>query len=177
MFWSTPKSRRKFAQPVRRSVFLQVEALEDRTVPSGSTLLSTDPNPFALPHAALVGPANAGTPAPSIISSSAISSASVSQTASSALVTLHLNPIDLKLLGLEVKTSPITITISTQPGQGQLLGNLLNTVNSLVDLNQASQSLNTVLASTVNLLNSSTLSVIGAAPALYRPPPRQRRPC
>ena len=79
------------------------------------------------------------------------------------MATLTLKPIDLNLLGLEVKTSPITVTISTQPGNGQLLGNLLHTATSLVNLQQASTALNRVLGSTVNLLNSASLSSAGWA--------------
>jgi hypothetical protein len=78
-----------------------------------------------------------------------------------ALATVVLPPIDLDLLGLEVRTSPITITISTERGVGNLLGNLLNTASTLVDLKGASNALNTVLDSTVDLLNSATLNITG----------------
>jgi hypothetical protein len=78
-----------------------------------------------------------------------------------ALATVQLKPLDLNLLGLEVQTSPITITVSTTQGNGQLLGNLLTSVSSLVNLNSASNALNTVLGSTVDLLNSASLSVTG----------------
>lgn len=50
---------------------------------------------------------------------------------------MTLDPIDLKLLGLEVKlyvqdaTSPLTVTVSAQPGSGELLGNLLSNVAGL----------------------------------------------
>src|SRR4029078_5876340 len=44
---------------------------------------------------------------------------------------------------------------------GKLLGNLLSTVNTLVDFSGTSSALNTVLKSTVNLLNSATLNVSG----------------
>jgi hypothetical protein len=78
-----------------------------------------------------------------------------------ALATIVLPPVNLDLLGLDVNTSPITITVSSTSGDGKLLGNLLNTVNTLVDLNGASSALNTVLKSTVNLVNSASLSVNG----------------
>ena len=72
-------------------------------------------------------------------------------------------PINLNLLGLEVRTSPITVTISTEPGDGKLLGNVLQSVSSLVDLGEASDALNEVLGSTVDLLNTANLSVdVGA---------------
>jgi len=41
------------------------------------------------------------------------------------VLNLHLGPINLNLLGLEVKTSEICLNISAQKGPGNLLGNLL----------------------------------------------------
>jgi hypothetical protein len=80
---------------------------------------------------------------------------------SNSLAVVQLKPIDLNLLGLEVQTSPITLTVSTERGDGKLLGNLLTTVSSLVDLNSASNALNSVLGSTVDLLNSAGMAVSG----------------
>jgi len=42
------------------------------------------------------------------------------------ILNLHLGPIDLNVLGLQVKTSEICLNISAQPGPGNLLGNLLS---------------------------------------------------
>src|SRR5438270_886224 len=42
-----------------------------------------------------------------------------------ALITLTLKPLDIDLLGLKVQSSPITVTISAEAGDGLLLGNLL----------------------------------------------------
>ncbi len=87
------------------------------------------------------------------------------------ILNLTLNPLDLNLLGLEVKlygqdpTSPVTVTVSAQPGSGQLLGNLLTTVAGLVNLQGASNGLDTVLNSVVSLANQSTLSVNGQTPS------------
>jgi hypothetical protein len=78
-----------------------------------------------------------------------------------ALTTLVLPPVDIDLLGLEVRTSPITVNISATRGDGNLLGNLLSTVTTLVDIGEASRALNTVLDSTVDLLNSATLNISG----------------
>jgi len=48
------------------------------------------------------------------------------------ILDLTLGPIDLNLLGLEVKTSPICLDITAIPGSGNLLGNLLSGIaNSL----------------------------------------------
>ena len=38
------------------------------------------------------------------------------------LLTINLKPMDLNLLGLEVQTDPIVVTISAQAGDGKLLG-------------------------------------------------------
>jgi hypothetical protein len=76
-----------------------------------------------------------------------------------ALATIHLPPINLDLLGVEINTSPITVHLSSEQGDGKLLGNLLNTASTLVDLDGASQALNTVLDSTVDLLNSADLLI------------------
>src|SRR5205085_6499027 len=62
-----------------------------------------------------------------------------------ALVTIHLPPINLDLLGVEINTSPITVRLSSEQGDGKLLGNLPNTASTLVDPDGASQALNTVL--------------------------------
>ena len=78
-----------------------------------------------------------------------------------ALTTVVLPPLNLDLLGLEVRTSPITVTISANRGDGNLLGNLLTTVSTLVDLDGASAAINTVLDSTVDLLNSVDLNITG----------------
>ena len=79
--------------------------------------------------------------------------------ATESLTTLVLPPLNLDLLGLEVRTSPITIDVSTNSGDGKLLGNLLNTVSTLVDLDSASSAINEVLDSTVDLLNSVDLAI------------------
>jgi hypothetical protein len=78
-----------------------------------------------------------------------------------AIASVVLPPINLDLLGLEIRTSPITVHVSTNDGNGKLLGNLLHTVSTLVDLKGASNALNQVLGSTVDLLNSAQLNVSG----------------
>jgi len=45
--------------------------------------------------------------------------------AATPILNLHLGPIDLNVLGLQVKTSEICLNVSAQPGPGNLLGNLL----------------------------------------------------
>jgi hypothetical protein len=55
------------------------------------------------------------------------------QGAPSGTVVLDLGPIDLNVLGLEVKTSPICLDITAIPGSGHLLGNLLSDVANLLN--------------------------------------------
>src|SRR5947209_2346694 len=49
------------------------------------------------------------------------------------ILNLHIDPIHLSLLGLNVDTSAICVDISAQPGPGNLLGNLLSNVAHLLD--------------------------------------------
>jgi hypothetical protein len=56
-----------------------------------------------------------------------------SATATTQILNLHVAPIDLNLLGLEVKTSEICLNISATSGNGNLLGNLLTDIAHLLD--------------------------------------------
>lgn len=83
----------------------------------------------------------------------------------SQLITLEIPPLDINLLGLQVKTEgTITVTVSAQPGEGKLLGNLLTTVSNLINLEGVNNALNTVLDSVVGLVNSVDLTVDGILP-------------
>lgn len=97
----------------------------------------------------------------STIAAKSVPPAAPTVLADPTLVTLTLNPIDVNLLGLEVKTSQIVVNISAQPGSGELLGNLLTTVANLVNLQAVNGALNNVLGNVVALVNSSSLSVSG----------------
>jgi len=54
-------------------------------------------------------------------------------TATTPILDLHIDPIHLSLLGLNVDTSAICVNISAQSGPGNLLGNLLTNVSHLLD--------------------------------------------
>ena len=56
---------------------------------------------------------------------------------------------------------------STEPGNGNLLGNLLGTVDSIIDVNQINAALNNVLGATVDLLNSVDLAVNGVGSGVF----------
>ncbi len=77
------------------------------------------------------------------------------------LLTLNLNPLDINLLGLRVQTNQIQVTVSAQPGQGELLGNVLTDASNLLNLQGVNNALNNVLGSVVTLLNSTSLSIAG----------------
>jgi hypothetical protein len=83
------------------------------------------------------------------------------------LATVTLKPLDLKLLGLEVQSSPITVTISAKSGDGKILGNLINSVAHNVSTSTATSALNNVLRQAVDLANSSNLSVDGINPGTF----------
>jgi hypothetical protein len=78
------------------------------------------------------------------------------------VVTLQLDPLNINLLGLQVQTSPITVTVSVETGSGQLLGNLLTVVSNLINLEGVNAALNNVLDSVVGLVNSATLEIDAA---------------
>ncbi|MBY0229061.1 MAG: hypothetical protein K2W96_07270 [Gemmataceae bacterium] len=76
-----------------------------------------------------------------------------------SLATVVLPALDLNLLGLRVQTSEIIVSVSADAGDGKLLGNLLTTASNLIDLQEAADALNEVLATAVGLLNSSDLGI------------------
>jgi hypothetical protein len=83
------------------------------------------------------------------------------------LVTLNLDPLNINLLGLQIETSPITVAVSVNTGDGQLLGNLLTVVANLVNLEGVNTALNNVLDNVVSLVNAATLVIdtaVGGGP-------------
>lgn len=83
----------------------------------------------------------------------------VLSTDTDSLATVVLPALDINLLGLRVQTSEIIISVAADAGAGQLLGNLLTTVSSLIDLQEAADALNEILSTTVGLLNTSDLGI------------------
>src|SRR5207253_9225063 len=75
------------------------------------------------------------------------------------VLNLIVKPLDINLLGVEVKTEQIQAIVTAQPGNGALLGNVLSTVSHLVNLQGVNGALNNVLDSVVTLLNSASLAV------------------
>jgi len=60
-------------------------------------------------------------------------STSPATTGDCPILNLHLGPIDLNVLGLQVKTSEICLNIDANSGSGKLLGNLLCGVSHALD--------------------------------------------
>lgn len=92
------------------------------------------------------------------------SSAASAASTSTPIVTLHLAPIDLNVLGLEVKTSEICLNVTAQSGTplGNLLGNIANSLNG------SGPSLGSILSSlTSDQLGSLTSLLNGAMGAVY----------
>jgi len=85
----------------------------------GSTPFSF-PLTFQLPTSSSSGSSGSSTSTGGTSTGSAAST-----TSSTPILTLHLDPIHLNLLGLKVDTSAICLDISAQSGSGNLLGNLL----------------------------------------------------
>jgi len=74
---------------------------------------------------------------------------------STPVLHLALDPIDLNLLGLEVKTSKICLDITAQSGPGNLLGNLVTDVANLLNGGSLLSGLtSTQLTGLTSILNS-----------------------
>jgi len=76
----------------------------------------------------LLGSTTTGTAAASTDATAAATPAGATD-----ILNLHLAPIHLDLLGLNVDTSAICLDVSAQPGPGNLLGNLLSSLTHLLD--------------------------------------------
>lgn len=170
-----------------RSILRALEILEDRTAPSISNFvplhsstvlvpqlapLSADPSLLRiLPAAANPGGSAVGIGAgdPSVVGSgpSRRLDHAPSPTAINPLVTVTLKALNINLLGLQIQSDPITVTITPTQGDGKLLGNVLTTVSSLLNVQEANTALNNVLAATVDLLNSVSLQVSGVGPESF----------
>src|SRR4029079_5420509 len=77
---------------------------------------------------------------------------------------LTVSPIDLNLLGLLLKTSPITVNGFAQTGDGNLLGHFLDSLLLTIDatpgnLTVLNQNLNDLLAKVIGVLNAASLTL------------------
>ena len=143
------RSQRENHRRVRQATcteFAEVaEFLEDRTLLSASPI-ATEDTTVAVPETAATA---------------------VADTSANELLTLNLDPLDVDLLGLQVQSSEITITVSAESGDGRLVGNLLNQVSSIVNLQEVNDALNNVLETVVELVNSVDLEVEGVGSGVF----------
>jgi len=105
-------------------------------------------------------------------------STSPSSTSDCPILNLHLAPINLNLLGLQVKTSEICLAVDASPGQGQLLGNLLCGLSHALDGGStlggalgtlSSTDLSTLTGGLTNLVNGALGSLTNPANATVLP--------
>jgi hypothetical protein len=83
---------------------------------------------------------------------------SAAQSATGNILHLSLGPVDLNLLGLEVSLDncaggPVTVDVGAQPGPGNLLGNLLNSLTHLLDGPANQHAINNALDRVANEIN------------------------
>jgi len=74
----------------------------------------------------------------------------------SDLVNLHLGPIDLNVLGLQVTTSEICLDVFAQRGGG-ILGDLLANINGLLSRNNPGNAVNALANNVLGILNGLNL--------------------
>ena len=135
------------------------EFLEDRTLLSASPVAIQDEASVA--NTVVADTASAGT------LTADTAATAVADTTANELLTLNLEPLDLDLLGLRVQSSAITVTVSAESGDGRLVGNLLNQVSSIVNLQEVNDALNNVLGTVVELVNSVDLEVEGVRVGVF----------
>jgi hypothetical protein len=68
------------------------------------------------------------------------------------ILSLHLGPIDLNLLGLRVRTNAIDALIEGVRGPGNLLGNLLCGITGILDPQAATPAAPSTLSQVLNAL-------------------------
>ena len=93
---------------------------------------------------------------------------------SDRILQLVVPPINLNLLGLNLKTDQINVNADAITGNGDLLGNvlttLLNTLNATPEnLTTLSNNINALLAKVVGVLNASSLTISDAAVGALAP--------
>ena len=106
--------------------------------------------------------------APSLPTPTATPTPTPTSTSSFQVLSLTVPPIDLNFLGLILQTSTIQVNATTDSGNGNLLGNLINDLLNSVhasqtDLNTINSDLDGVLDKVVGILNATTLSLPSGA--------------
>jgi hypothetical protein len=83
------------------------------------------------------------------------------QAAACNILHLVLGPLDLNLLGLTVHLNQVVLDVSAQPGNGNLLGNLLCAVANLLNGVNLGNILGTALGNTLTTLLNNLLTGLG----------------
>jgi hypothetical protein len=101
-------------------------------------------------------------------SSGPLSSPGSTTTATTPVLTLHVAPVTLNLMGATVTTSPIDLTLTAQSGQGLVLGNVVTDLANLFNPPLPKKlSLNDINSKLGNLLNQLNQQI----PNVGTPPP------
>jgi len=137
---------RLFAQPVRSPAGRKarpaqqvtqfrpvLEGLEDRVVPAAVPVLPLNITGVSVQNGALLAQGAVSGPLGTQPFTAPITVTASQAAASTPVLNLHLGPIDLNLLGLQVDTSQICLDITAQSGPGKLLGNLVTDVANLLN--------------------------------------------
>jgi len=173
LFWKSPRPEVRKETAPAASFRPCLEQLEEREVPSANpldALLGSVPGLLPIQINSLTnGQAGAGqlsfTGQGQIGAnqfSVPITLSSTAGTNGSQILNLHLNPIHLDLLGLNVQTSSICLDITAQSGNGNLLGNLLNGLGNLLG---SGTNLSSLLSNPVNnlLISLETTALLDGA--------------
>lgn len=137
---------RLFAQPVRSPAGRKarpaqqvtqfrpvLEGLEDRVVPAAVPVIPLNITGVSVQNGALLAQGALSGPLGTQPFTAPITVTASQAAASTPVLNLHLAPIDLNLLGLQVDTSQICLDITAQSGPGKLLGNLVTDVANLLN--------------------------------------------
>src|SRR5439155_14402568 len=97
--------------------------------------------------------------------------------ATTNVLTLHVAPVHLDLLGALVDTSPIDVSISAHSGPGQILGNIVtdlaNLFNDLPGQPLNIDTLNQKLGDLLRLVNTALAGIPAASVPTVQPSPGQ----
>lgn len=85
------------------------------------------------------------------------------------ILDLQLGPLDLDLLGLRVQLNQLDLNITAEPGPGNLLGNLLCAVVSLLDGVDLSGILGDLLQQLLDAISGLLEGIGGAGDAEVEP--------
>jgi hypothetical protein len=110
-----------------------LEGLEDRVVPAAVPVIPLNITGISVQNGALLAQGAVSGPLGTQTFTTPITVTAAQAADSTPILNLHLAPIDLNLLGLQVDTSQICLDITAHSGPGRLLGNLVTDVANLLN--------------------------------------------